>query len=71
MNSDGAASDFIAIQHKVVVLATDLGKEMKKHLSKAGTELHLMPTSTDTTKMLWMKTWHYNTAFLVEPFTDT
>lgn len=52
MNSDGAASDFIAIQHKVIVLATDLGKEMKKHLSKAGTELHLMPTSTDKTKML-------------------
>lgn len=36
MNSDGATSNFIAIQYKVIVLATDLNKDISKHPSKAG-----------------------------------
>lgn len=41
MNSDGATSNFTAIQHKVIMLATNLGKETNKHLRKAGSQWHL------------------------------
>lgn len=41
VNSDGATSDLIAIEHKVVVLATDLQRHRDRHLGEAGPQLHL------------------------------
>ena len=60
MNSDGATSNFIAIQHKVIVLATNLQTATSKYLSKAGAQLHLT-TRTQTAKTLGTTTWHSTT----------
>lgn len=47
VNSDGATSNFIAIQHKVIVLATDLQRDRDRHLGEAGPQLHLKTTCTE------------------------